>query len=516
MSEAAGKGLVSTGKYSRRVSLLGIGIFLGTLLAGCGGGGGDGGIDPRSINTGWITVTDASLASSRDAVRAEGEHFYSWQAGREIRCTFPDSPPINRSGVSVVWNNLTTGAEGNASQGWFVDWTRPCIVVFDWNALIPLEAGLNRIRVTASDPFGNSAFEEFDVTGPGWRNMSTNGAPSYSRHTAVWSGARMIVWGANGTGAGYDPVTDTWQSISSVGAPAALEGRLQADFSSVWAGSEMIVWGGYEDTPDPTNPGFTWVNARGRYRPATDSWQPMSAANAPSPRTGASVIWTGTEMIVWGGTDAQSFLPLNSGASYNPLTDTWRPITTTGAPSGRVGHTAVWTGTEMVIWGGMEMATASGLTNTGGRYNPTTDSWQATTISNAPVSRKEHTAVWTGNAMVIWGGNSNGAGMTSLNTGARYIPSSDAWQPTTTVGAPDARIDHTAVWTGLEMLVWGGNNGPTLTFNTGGRYNPSNGQWSPMEIAGAPLAGPRTAIWDGTEMFVWGGNFDITGGRYIP
>jgi hypothetical protein len=32
----------------------------------------------------------------------------------------------------------------------------------------------------------------------------------------------------------------------------------------------------------------------------------------------------------------------------------------------------------------------------------------------------------------------------------------DAWTATSTTEAPDGRIDHTAVWTGSEMIVWGG------------------------------------------------------------
>ena len=72
-----------------------------------------------------------------------------------------------------------------------------------------------------------------------------------------------------------------------------------------------------------------------------------------------------------------------------------------------------------------------------------------------PVARKFHTAVWTGSEMIVWGGT-NGS---PLNTGGRYNPSADAWTATSTTNAPDARDSHTAVWTGSEMIVWGGTNG---------------------------------------------------------
>ena len=48
-------------------------------------------------------------------------------------------------------------------------------------------------------------------------------------------------------------------------------------------------------------------------------------------------------MIIWGG-----WPNLDSGARYNPGKDSWVPISTTNAPAGRFGHTAVWTGIELI------------------------------------------------------------------------------------------------------------------------------------------------------------------------
>src|ERR1044072_4446451 len=84
---------------------------------------------------------------------------------------------------------------------------------------------------------------------------------------------------------------------------------------------------------------------------------------------------------------------LNTGGRYNPTTDSWTATSTTNAAEGRTLHTAVWTGTEMIVWGGM--GSLFNL-NTGGRYNPRTDSWTATSLTNAPSGRFLPTAVWTG------------------------------------------------------------------------------------------------------------------------
>jgi hypothetical protein len=111
-------------------------------------------------------------------------------------------------------------------------------------------------------------------------------------------------------------------------------------------------------------------------------------------------------MIVWGKGG-------NTGGRYNPSSDRWTDTSTTNAPSDRDFDTAVWTGSEMIVWGGQNVI---GLLDTGGRYNPTTDTWTATATTNAPTARSAHTAVWTGSEMLVWGGG----GTSYLNTGGRY------------------------------------------------------------------------------------------------
>ncbi len=86
-------------------------------------------------------------------------------------------------------------------------------------------------------------------------------------------------------------------------------------------------------------------------------------------------------------------LPVIASPSGGCTDDTWTATTLTNAPAARNLHTAVWTGSEMIVWGGDN---SGGLLNTGGRYNPSTDSWTATSTTNAPAARNVHTAVWTG------------------------------------------------------------------------------------------------------------------------
>ena len=287
-------------------------------------------------------------------------------------------------------------------------------------------------------------------------------------------------------------------ATSTVGAPAIGLGA--------WNGSAMFVW-----TGDPTVPGTY-------YDPATDTWSgTTSLVNAPSLRLPTRVVWTGKEMIVWGGLTALGGTPLNTGARYNPATDTWAPMSTVGAPDARFSFAAVWSGTRMIVWGG----DSGGFSykNTGGLYDPETDTWTgATTLVNAPSPRGNLSAVWTGSRMILWGGENP----SKFNTGYFYDPVADAWTGTTTViGAPAARSHHGAAWTGTEMVIWGGGSGgPHL--DTGARYNPATDTWSaPTTLVGAPA--PRasfTCVWTGREMIVWGGETNgtliDTGGLYRP
>jgi len=338
-----------------------------------------------------------------------------------------------------------------------------------------------------------------------WTATSTTNAPeARSGHTAVWTGSEMIIWGGGAglmfnTGGRYNPSTDSWTATSTSNVPSVRIGH-----TAVWSGTEMIVWGGLDDT-------IHFFNTGGRYNPVTNSWTATNTTNAPDGRASHTAVWTGSEMIVWGGTTGIMPSVLNTGGRYNPISDNWVATSTTNAAEARTSHTAVWTGSEMIVWGGFGSVI---VINTGGRYNPSTDSWTATSTSNAPSGRFLPTAVWTGNEMIIWGG----ADPNFLNTGGRYTPGTDSWVTTSTTNAPDARDNHTGVWTGSEMIVWGGLASPTY-FNTGGRYNPSTDGWVATSTANAPS--PRydhTAIWSGSEMIVWGGTNDSTrfntGGRY--
>ncbi len=334
-----------------------------------------------------------------------------------------------------------------------------------------------------------------------------------SGHTAVWTGSFLIVWGGFdgsylGNGGRYDPLTDSWAAISSLGAP-----RARAGHTAVWTGRAMVVWGGTRlDHAFRTG---------GRYDPASDRWRPTNTSDAPAGRYSHAAIWTGSRLVVWGGYNGSK--RLRSGGIYNPVKNTWRPSSTSNAPSRRSLAEAVWTGSAMVVWGGYDGSTALG---SGGRYDPAHNTWSATSDVDAPIARLWHTAIWTGSHMLIWGGGARALDPSgsALDTGGLYDPLADTWRSTSTTGTPGARVLHTATWTGTLMVVWGGavdlpNYSTSVPLYTGGLYDPRTDTWSEMSATNAPRGRwVHAAGWTGSSILIWGGRdsteFFNTGGSY--
>ena len=279
-------------------------------------------------------------------------------------------------------------------------------------------------------------------------------------------------------------VSDASWRVSEI-MPETPDGRY--NHSAVWTGTEMIIWGGYTGGP--------YYGDGAAYNPVTDTWRDISDVGAPSPRSTHVAVWTGTEMLIWGGVTTGT-TAMGDGALYDPATDSWRTMSTEGAPSARFDSSLVWTGLEAVIWGGWDGSSF----NTGGRYNPATDTWLSTETTGAPTARRWHGAVWTGGKMIIWGATSS----SFSGSGGIYDPLTDSWEAMSIVDAPLGRRYHAFVWSGTELLVWGGLGAAEV--DTGGRYNLADDSWEPITQVGALSARYyHNAVWTGREMVVYGG-----------
>lgn len=392
-----------------------------------------------------------------------------------------EAPPVGREGHTAVW----TGTE-----------------MIVWGVTIG--------EAPYSNPGANTGGRYRPATNS-WHEVTLNGAPAMPRnaHTAIWTGSEMVIWGGGDGGARYNPLTDSWSSMSTTNAPIARAGH-----TAVWTGSEMIIWGGFSRQSNSN------LNSGGRYRPDLDAWQPVSQTLAPTARDRHTAVWTGSEMLIWGGRNAAP------GGRYSPVTNSWVGMTTTDAPTPRIAHTAVWTGNKMMIWGGKPQP-LNVETSSGSLYDPSSNTWSS--VFPPPLARSHHSAVWTGSRVLVWGGKGSGS-----ERGASFDPVTNVWDPLPSAGAPTIRSGHSAIWTGQEMILWGGAGYSITTGpfeSDGARFNPQSGVWTTMSFKSDGGARQNhVAVWTGAEMIVWGGQsrevFDSqfgyiplllnTGARFIP
>jgi hypothetical protein len=346
-------------------------------------------------------------------------------------------------------------------------------------------SSVTALVVGSSSMFGSDAGNQ---AAP-WRRIPSAPIRVESGLTSVWTGKEMIVSGLTASPAGtllgatevaaaYDPATDAWRSLA---APPTTEGYCRR--SAVWTGKEMIVSG----------------CGHVAYDPQANHWRRLP--RAPIGASGLAV-WTGRELIGWGGGccgDAYA-----GGAAYDPARDTWRklarsPLAPSQSPVG------AWTGRELVIFvSGLdpEGKTLSGVARAAA-YNPATDTWRRL----APPPTLRSIAVWSGREIFLVGG-ADEAGA-HAEGGYAYDPATNDWRslPAMAWGHPQA----VAGWTGSQLLLFGGEMTPNALLG----YDPRRNAWSSFPNAPLRERTAPAAVWTGRELIVWGGVIGTPAGTSI-
>lgn len=263
-------------------------------------------------------------------------------------------------------------------------------------------------------------------------------------------------------------------------APSPLQGR--SSMASVWTGTEMIVWGG-------EIPGEQFADGAA-YDPATDSWRllapsPLSARNAPA------AVWTGEEVLLWGGhapgADARD------GAAYNPATDSWRaiadaPIESAGAPQ------AVWTGQEMLVLAGFNSVAAAA-------YDPGTDSWRTLQAVPGQPSPPHVQIAWTGDRLIVRANYRNLAPSPDIQNGLfAYDPADDRWSELPP-SSPDTGYLPNLEFTGDSLVQLTQQPGALVT-----RFDLDSEAWTGIARWPDDLqAREMISAWTGDRVLLWGG-----------
>lgn len=312
------------------------------------------------------------------------------------------------------------------------------------------------------------------VARPGsWVNMPPGSSPGSG--SFIWTGSEVIVPGDYSADGGiYHPCENSWRTL-----PASAFQRYAAP---------LLVSSGlvYFETAPSFGTAAPWRTRVSLLDFSAPVWTDLPA-DGITPTQKRAVFWTGQELLWWGGATAteapgENWTDHDDGGVYDLATRRWHAISNAGAPAGRkIEGNAVWTGTELIVWGG-ESAVAAPIAGgtvgecfnggnpecrrfgDGAIYDLGMDKWTPITLSGAPSARSAHLMFWTGTDVLVVGGSSYvGPDLWVPYTDAyRYSPSTDTWRQIQvpddvqrTLKSSHVRSDNPAQfeWTGRYLLI---------------------------------------------------------------
>lgn len=286
----------------------------------------------------------------------------------------------------------------------------------------------------------------------------------------------------------------------------------------VWTGSEVLVWGGIESTQEASTFDVVMPAYGAAYDPVADSWRRTSAAPVDG-RMRPVMAWSGQEMLVWGGEVTNPHGYVADGAAYDPASDDWRRLP--AAPLSASEAVGGWLAGRFVV-----------VTDTGAAaYEPQSDSWQV--LPDAPVRPGWRSAVVVGERMVVIAFGDGATGqpegavlegddwtsvdvpLDPLDAGVEFVSGGDLML----VPSAGLAFDPTAGWRTTVECPEAANGGAwtgSYLIGVGAAYDPVQDRC--LDIAESP---PRAAPFDGSNgrefaVGVWTGTEYVTwsGGNY--
>lgn len=340
-----------------------------------------------------------------------------------------------------------------------------------------------------------------EVTAGTWSRADTTLGPDELLPRVFVIDDRVLViheqnQGRTVTGEIYDPAENRAREIGASGL------SWRANAAMVWTGTELLIVGG------SNGPGIDQIGAA--YSPANDSWRllpdPPGEIDAWDNSITGPAVWTGAEMLI----------PAH-GLAFNPLVDRWRTFTPQPEPR-RISPVAAWTGTEFIVWGGCDSAIpqcddfAEGLLTDGLAYNPNTDTWRS--LAPSPLAPGVHPASeWTGSGLLVYAGTGDPADGATF---ARYDPFRDRWQDLESPPLAPRRYAASA-WNGRAFALWGGSADPEREFSDGAIYDQETDTWEPLPAAPNGAARDRHAMaWAAGRLYITGGFRTLGPLLYVP
>jgi N-acetylneuraminic acid mutarotase len=313
-----------------------------------------------------------------------------------------------------------------------------------------------------------------------WRLLPRAPIAPDSYLIGTWTGRQLVVFGrAHATegkpvnvAASYDPATRRWRRLTP---PKGPNGSFEGRYSAVWTGEEVLVWGPFDYEA---------------YDPAAKRWRRLPRRPGIG-AAGGLVVWTGREMIGWGGGCCGD--AFSDGVAYSPAMNRWRRLATSPL-AGSQAPVGAWTGRELVVVVGnldpdgkpwpARLARAAA-------YDPARNAWRR--LAPLPGGQAV-TGVWDGRELLV---------LTAGGAVFALDPATNRWRRIARLGP--AHLGAAVDWARNRLLVWGG------TRATGVAVDPSTGRITPLPKSPLRARQDPVSAWTGHALIVWGGRAPVGG-----
>ena len=240
------------------------------------------------------------------------------------------------------------------------------------------------------------------------------------------------------------------------------------------------------------------------YTPALRSFVPTLGAMSARRQNHTATTLPGGLVLIVGGMDPQTGLPLNSAETYNPSTGTFTPVSGT-LTTARWYHTASLLGDGRVLIAGGETAWNSSIL-TSEIFDPGTG--QFTVGPPMHAARAEHSATTLGSGdVLIVGGFGNGGG----SSAERYVPSiGGPGSFVLTTGQPGfSRAAHSATKLPSGLVLLAGGWSGSVTTATTQLYDPSLDVFSSTAALTTPSAHHAAVLLNNGQVLIAGGDNEV-------
>jgi hypothetical protein len=300
--------------------------------------------------------------------------------------------------------------------------------------------------------------------------------------SVVWTGEEMIVWGGCDAepcrirfadGAAFDPDTGDWRMI----AESPLDGL--SYHSAGWTGTEMLIVGG---------------SSAAAYSPDSDSWRllpdpPFRVSFKRPDGSGGwdyvGAVWADGRYVIWE--------PISDHvAAYEPESDSWVDLPSTGLEVDL--GVLRWNGTDLVALGALIAGFPERSPMQGARLvddvwmpMPAAELWDETYNIRA----RPYLSGWAGDVLVVWTDSGSDAGRTMT-----YTPGADFWTEIETIPLPGSELWPDPMPMGERLIVF--------HFGRAAIYDPASDSWTTVNIPNIPYTEAGRPVWTGNEILHWG------------